>query len=52
MAKKQEHLEIIKQGVEAWNHWRQERGIEEQPDLRRANLERMDLHRADLSESN
>ena len=44
----QEHLDILKQGVEAWNQWREEHaGI--QPDLRRADLRGADLRGADLS---
>ena len=37
-----EHLQILKQGVEAWNQWRREhRDI--MPDLDRANLDGADL---------
>src|SRR5712691_5650373 len=44
----QDHLDILKQGVEAWNQWREEHaGI--QPDLRRADLRGADLRGADLS---
>jgi len=49
------HLEILKQGVEAWNEW--QRGNMPKPDLRRAdlrdaNLSRADFGRADLSDAN
>jgi uncharacterized protein YjbI with pentapeptide repeats len=37
-----EHVEILKQGVEVWNRWR-ERFPRIQPDLRGADLSRMDL---------
>jgi len=43
----QEHLQIIKQGVEAWNKWR-EAHPEIQPDLFRADLSGADLSGADL----
>jgi uncharacterized protein YjbI with pentapeptide repeats len=41
-----EHLQILQQGVEAWNQWRSHTNI--RPDLRRANLRRADLRGADL----
>jgi hypothetical protein len=42
-----EHLQILKQGVEAWNQWRdQNRDIT--PSLRQANLTGADLTRTDL----
>lgn len=42
-----EHLALLKQGVEAWNRWRQANpGI--QPDLRGANLREADLRGVDL----
>ncbi|WP_076790477.1 toll/interleukin-1 receptor domain-containing protein [Chlorobium sp. KB01] len=54
----QEHLDILKQGVDVWNAWR-ENNQNIKPDLRSAiiwgndlcdcNLERVDLFRADLS---
>jgi uncharacterized protein YjbI with pentapeptide repeats len=56
----QEHLSILKQGVEVWNRWRQENpGVRpdlSQADLSAADLRRVDLHvanlgRADLSEA-
>jgi hypothetical protein len=43
-----EHLQILKQGVEAWNQWRdQHRDI--RPDLARADLRGLDLSQADLT---
>jgi hypothetical protein len=42
-----EHLEIIKQGVEAWNKWREEHP-RVRPDLKGANLRWADLTRAGL----
>ncbi|MFA5055185.1 MAG: hypothetical protein WC562_03300 [Dehalococcoidia bacterium] len=33
----EEHLKILKQGVDAWNRWRKENG-EIIPDLRRADI--------------
>ena len=43
----QEHLQILEQGVAAWNRWRHEnRRI--RPDLSGANLVRIDLREADL----
>ena len=57
----QEHLDIIKQGVKAWNQWRGEHP-EVQPDLSgadlsgallsHADLEEADLSRTDLSDAN
>ena len=51
-----EHLEILKQGVEVWNEWR-EKNPYFFPDLSRAylleaNLERADLRGADLRKAN
>src|SRR5205809_410068 len=56
----EEHLKILKEGVEAWNRWRQ--GNEVIPDLigadliganlSRANLNGADLRSADLSSAN
>jgi uncharacterized protein YjbI with pentapeptide repeats len=44
----EEHLQILKQGVEAWNTWRdQHRDI--RPDLSTADLFGANLHRAALS---
>jgi uncharacterized protein YjbI with pentapeptide repeats len=42
-----EHLEILKQGVEAWNHWRKA-NPDVKPDLRSADLRSADLHAANL----
>ena len=42
-----EHLEILKQGVEQWNKWR-ETNPEASPDLRAANLREADLRGANL----
>ncbi len=41
----QEHLDILKQGVETWNRWRQEH-----PEIR-ASLHEADLRYANLSEA-
>ena len=45
---KEEHLEILKHGVAAWNQWRDE-NPEILPDLRLANLARADLSGANLN---
>jgi len=45
---KQEHLDILKQGVKAWNHWREEHP-EIRPDLSATDLRGADLNRANLS---
>jgi hypothetical protein len=42
-----EHLARLKQGVEAWNAWR-EQNMEARPDLRGANLRKLDLSLANL----
>ncbi len=42
----QEHLDILKQGVETWNQWRKEHP-EIQPDLGEAILNEADLSEAD-----
>jgi uncharacterized protein YjbI with pentapeptide repeats len=47
----QEHLDILRQGVEAWNAWR-EANPEIKPDLSRANLIGAHLSRANLSGAN
>lgn len=45
-----EHLEILKQGVKAWNEWRRKhKGV--RPDLRYAYFFRADLTEADLTEA-
>ncbi len=38
----EEHLKILKQGVEAWNEWR-EKNPQIIPDLSKANLSKADL---------
>jgi uncharacterized protein YjbI with pentapeptide repeats len=53
---KQEHLDILNQGVEVWNSWRRE-NAEVRPDLSgaslsQANLRHADLHGADLRGAN
>jgi hypothetical protein len=47
----QEHLDILRQGVKAWNQWR-EIFPKGQPDLTGADLVRADLYGADLSRAN
>jgi hypothetical protein len=42
----QEHLDILKQGVEVWNEWRET--TEERPDLREADLRQEELTGANL----
>jgi uncharacterized protein YjbI with pentapeptide repeats len=44
----QEHLDILKQGVETWNKWRKEHP-EVEVDCSREDLSRFDLRKADLS---
>jgi uncharacterized protein YjbI with pentapeptide repeats len=44
-----EHLQILKQGVEAWNKWREDDQYITRPNLRGANLSRADLRGANLS---
>src|SRR2546428_200343 len=44
----QEHLNMLKQGVKAWNQWRQEQQ-DVIPDLSGANLSGASLSKADLS---
>ena len=46
----EKHLELIKQGVEAWNKWKEE-NPEEKVDLREADLREADLKGANLSEA-
>ena len=43
-----EHVDLLKQGVEQWNAWRQE-NPESRPDLSEAYLRRINLRRVDLS---
>ncbi|MEE8288739.1 MAG: pentapeptide repeat-containing protein [Nitrosomonadaceae bacterium] len=47
----EEHLKILKQGVEAWNEWR-EKNPQITPDLSTANLNKEDLYEADLNKAN
>jgi uncharacterized protein YjbI with pentapeptide repeats len=47
----QEYLDILKQGVEAWNRWRKEHP-DIQPDLSDANLSSVDLNRINFSSTN
>jgi uncharacterized protein YjbI with pentapeptide repeats len=47
----QQHLDILKQGVNAWNQWRQEHS-EEHPDLAQADLSGVDLPHVNLSKVN
>ncbi len=44
----EEHLKILKQGVEAWNEWRK-KNPQRTPDLSKANLSEADLYVANLS---
>lgn len=46
----QEQLALLRQGVDAWNTWR-EQHPDVQPDLSAANLSRMDLSEANLSDT-
>ena len=48
----EEQLRILKQGVEAWNAWRQQAEKETLIDLSEANLSGANLRRVDLSEAN
>ena len=50
MAKK-EHLDILKQGVNEWNKWR-DKNSEIRPDLSGADLDGADLREANLGEAN
>ena len=45
----EEHLKIIKQGVEAWNNWREE-NPDVKPNLSEADLSEVSLREVDLSE--
>lgn len=44
----EEHLKILRQGVEVWNNWRKKHP-RIKPDLFEANLGSMDLSRTNLS---
>ena len=46
----QEHLDLLKQGVACWNDWRAKNPTIP-PDLKRAELARIDLHKANLSDT-
>jgi len=46
----QEHLDILKQGVEIWNQWREEHS-DIRPDLRDVNLNKASLRRANFSKA-
>lgn len=46
----QEHLDILKQGVEIWNQWRKEHS-EIRPDLCDADLQSTNLWQADLRDA-
>src|SRR2546423_428197 len=53
----EDHLDILKQGVSAWNAWRQKHFLDvvidlSGPDLSGANLRGVDLRGVDLSETN
>jgi hypothetical protein len=43
----QEHLNILKQGVDVWNKWRQEH-LDVQPDLSGANLKEKNLQKGNF----
>jgi len=47
----EEHLKILKQGVEAWNKWR-EKNPQITPDLSKADLYKADLTGANLYKAN
>ncbi len=46
----QAHLDILKQGVEAWNRWR-EKHLDIHPDLIGVDFCKADLSQANLSEA-
>ena len=48
----EEHLSILKQGVEVWNKWREENSKITNPDLSGADLKGRDLNWANLSGAN
>jgi uncharacterized protein YjbI with pentapeptide repeats len=47
----QSHLDILKQGVEAWNSWRWQNFFSIEPKLSKADLSKADLSKADLSDA-
>lgn len=47
----EEHVEILREGVEVWNRWRNDEP-DVKPDLSRARLFRTNLNRANLSKAN
>ncbi len=47
----QEHLDLLKQGIQTWNQWRRQHP-EVQPDLREVNLKGANLRGANLSNTN
>jgi uncharacterized protein YjbI with pentapeptide repeats len=46
----EEHVKILKQGVEVWNAWLDVQGLSARPDLSGADLSGADLHDANLEE--
>jgi uncharacterized protein YjbI with pentapeptide repeats len=46
----EEHVALLKQGVDAWNAWREE-NPNVLPDLVKANLIRANLNRANLTQA-
>jgi hypothetical protein len=46
-----EHVEMLKKGVDAWNKWRSE-NLDVKPDFHEANLNWMNLHEANLRGAN
>jgi hypothetical protein len=42
-----EHVALLKKGAEVWNEWRSE-NPDMRPDLREANLSKVDIREADL----
>ena len=44
-----EHVALLKQGVDAWNAWRRENHYDIRPNLRAADLRRANLGGANLS---